>query len=113
MRKSRLESYEEVLGTLVKKPLTIASIAYETGMDCGILRQRLDFLIKNGLVEERISRKKTLYAITERGVAVFKTLNFQKYLEKVISAIRLMDEALQTIPAISKLNGKEEMKTED
>ena len=102
MRKSKLECYEEILGTLVKKPLTIDSIAYETNMECNVLRRRLEFLIKNGLVEERDSGRKTLYAITERGVAVFKTLNFQKYLEKVVNNIRIMDEAVHIIPAISE-----------
>jgi predicted transcriptional regulator len=102
MRKSKLECYEEILGTLVKKPLTIDSIAYETNMECNVLRRRLEFLIKNGLVEERDSGRKTLYAISERGVAVFKTLNFQKYLEKVVSNIRIMDEAVHIIPAISE-----------
>jgi len=102
MRKSKLESYEDVLGALVKKPLTIDNIAYETDMECALLQQRLDSLIKYGLVEERISGKKTLYAITERGATVFKTLSFQKYLEKVANTVRMMDEALQAVPAISK-----------
>jgi predicted transcriptional regulator len=102
MRKSKLESYEDILGALVKKPLTIDNLSYETNINCTILRQRLDSLIRYSLVEERISSKKTLYAITERGIAVFKTLNFQKYLERVVKTIRVMDEALQIVPAISK-----------
>lgn len=100
MRKSKLESYEEILGVIVKKPLTIDSIAYETDMECTVLKQRLDSLIKNGLVEERISTKKTAYAITERGLSVYKTLSFQKYLEKVANAVRTMDEAIHVIPLI-------------
>jgi len=102
MRRSKLESYEDILGALVKKPLTIDVIAYEINMDCTFLRKCLGFLMKYGLVEERSSSKKTLYAITERGVAVFKTLNFQKYLEKVVNTIKVMDEAFQVIPTISK-----------
>jgi predicted transcriptional regulator len=102
MRKSKLESYEEILGALIKKPLGIDSIAYETSMECSILKRRLDFLIKNGLVEERDSGRKTLYAITERGVAVFKTLNFQKYLEKMVNTIRILDEAMNIVPKISE-----------
>jgi len=111
VRKSKLESYEDMLGALVKKPLTMDRIAYETSMDCSVLRKRLDFLIENGLIKERSSGKRTLYAITERGVAVFKTLNFQKYLEKVVNAIRVMDEALQVIPTISGRSDKEEKET--
>jgi len=107
MRRSKLESYEDVLGALVKKPLTIDGIAYKTNIDCVILRRRLDFLMENGLVKERISSKKTLYAITERGVAVFKTLNFQKYLEMVANTIMAMDEAIHVIPIISERGNKE------
>jgi predicted transcriptional regulator len=105
MRKSKLESYEDILGALVKKALTIDNIAYETGMSCSVATQRLDFLLKYGLVEERCSGKKMLYGITERGITVLKTLNFQKYLEKVADTIRTMDDAsevLSTIPGSSK-----------
>jgi len=108
MRKSKLEVYEDILGALVKKPQTVDKIAYETNMECAAINQRLDFLIKYGLVEERVSGKKTLYAITERGVAVFKTLNFQKYLEKVVNAVKVMDEAFQVIPRISERDSEEE-----
>jgi predicted transcriptional regulator len=112
MRKSKLESYEEILGALVKKPLTLDSIAYETDMECSVLERRLEFLIKNGLVEERNSGRKTLYAITERGVAVFKTLNFQRYLEKVVSNIRIIDEATHIIPTISEGQRKKTVENE-
>jgi predicted transcriptional regulator len=107
MRRSKLESYEDILGALVKQPLTIDSIAYKTNIDCVILRRRLDFLMENGLVNERISSKKILYAITERGIAVFKTLNFQKYLEMVANTIMAMDEAIHVIPIISERDNKE------
>jgi predicted transcriptional regulator len=107
MRRSKLESYEDILGALVKKPLTIDGVAYKTNMDCNSLKKRLDYLIKYSLVEERISSKKILYAITERGVAVFKTLNFQKYLEMVADTIMAMDEAIHVVPIISERDSKE------
>jgi predicted transcriptional regulator len=110
MRKSKLECYEDILGALVKKPLTISQIAYETNMHCEVLRQRLDFLIKNALVDERIFGRKTLYAITERGIAVFKTLNLQKYLEKVMNTIRILDEAVHIIPTISESQQRKTIK---
>jgi len=113
MRRSRLESCEATLEVLVKRPLTVDEIAYETNMDCTVLRGYLDFLIKNSLVEERFSNEKTVYAITERGVAVFKALNFQKYLEKVAKSMRAMDDASQVVPIISKRVSEQEEKTED
>lgn len=108
MRRSKLESYEAILEALLKRPLTVDRIAYKTNMDCIAVERHLDFLIKHGLAEERYVNDKTLYAITERGIAVFKTLNFQKYLQKVATSLRALDDALQVIPTISKINEKEE-----
>jgi predicted transcriptional regulator len=102
VHRSKLESYQAILEALIKKPRTVDRIAYETTMDCTVLNRRLNFLMENGLVEERPLPKKTEYAITERGVAVFKTLNFNRYLEKVSSTLSAIDEAMQTIPVISK-----------
>jgi predicted transcriptional regulator len=102
MHRSKLESYEAILEALIKKPLTVDRIAYETAIDCTVVNLRLNFLTENGLVEERPLPNKTQYAITERGVAVFKALNFNKYLEKISSTLSAIDEALQTVPLISK-----------
>lgn len=102
MGRSKLESYEAILEALIRKPLTTDRIAYETGMDCTILNRRLSFLTANGLIEERVLPKKTLYAITERGVAVFKALNFRGYLGKMSDTLSAIDDAMQTIPIISK-----------
>jgi len=104
VRRSKLETYEAILEALMKKPLDADRIAYETGLDCALVNQRLSFLMENGLVEERFLPKKTLYAITERGVSVFKTLNFSKYLEKVSHALSAIDDAIHVLPAISKDN---------
>lgn len=101
MRRSKLETYEAILETLVKKPLAIDRLAYEANMDCAVLKQRLEFLLRNSLIEERIRHEKTFYALTERGVTVLKTLNFQKYLERIATTIRTMDEALQVLPTIT------------
>lgn len=102
MRRSKLESYEEILGALVSKPLSVDGLAYETSMECAVLKQRLESLIKYGLVEERVSGRRVLYAITERGISVFKVLNFQRYLEKVLNKVKVLDDAFEVIPKISK-----------
>ena len=108
MRRSKLESYEAILGALVKKPLSIDNIAYKTEMNCNLLKQRMDSLLKNSLVEERSLNMKTRYAITEKGIAVLKTLSFQKYFEKVANSIRMVDEALEVLPKISGTNDNED-----
>lgn len=106
MRKSKLESYEDILEVLVNKPLTIDHMAYAINVNCTILRQRLDFLIKNSLIEERGLGKTTLYAITERGIVVLKALNFQKYLGKITNKITVIDETLQIMQEFEKKNRK-------
>jgi predicted transcriptional regulator len=102
LRKSKLESYEAILEALVKKPQPIDRIAYETDMDCTMLAKRLGFLVENGLVEERPLPKDTNYAITERGVAVFKTLNFRKYFEKISNTLSALDDAMQSLPFLTQ-----------
>ena len=102
MRKSKLESYVDILEALVNKPLTLDHIAYEINVDCRILRQHLDFLIKNSLVEERKSEKRTPYAITEKGIAVLRALSFPKYFGKISNKIRVIDEALEIIHKLEK-----------
>ena len=104
MRRSKLELYKDILKALVKKPLTVDAIAYACNMDCIALSQRLDFLIKNGLVEEKKFSKGTCYALTRRGLAIFKTLALTKRLEKLQTTMKKIDEALQAIPSLSEYN---------
>ena len=106
MRKSKLGWYEDILEVLVNKSLTIDQAAYELSMDCAILRERLDFLIRNRLVEERESGKTTLYAITEKGTRVLKALNFPKYLKKITNKITVIDETLQILRELENTNRK-------
>ena len=102
MPKSKLELYEDILASLVNKPLTVDAIAYSCGMDCVILRQRLDFLLKNGLVEERTGKKTASFALTNRGLSIYKTLAITHRLKKLQTSIRMIDAAFRTIPALSE-----------
>jgi predicted transcriptional regulator len=102
MRRSKLELYEAILNALVNKALTVDSIAYACNMDCVALRQRLNFLMKNGLVEEKSYKDKTRYVLTPRGLAIFKTLALTKSLEKLQTNMKRIDEALQAIPSLSE-----------
>jgi predicted transcriptional regulator len=104
MRRSKLELYEDILTALVDRRLTVDAIAYACDMDCVALRQRLDFLVKHGMVEEKTYKKKTRYALTRRGVAIFKTLTITRRLEKLQTTIKNVDEALKLIPALSEYN---------
>jgi predicted transcriptional regulator len=106
MQRSKLELYEEILYALVNKNLTVDAIAYACNMDCVALRQRLGFLMKNGLVEEKNFGKRTCYTITRRGLAIFKTLALTKRLQKLQTTMKQIDEALQAIPSLSEYNAE-------
>jgi len=112
VRKSKLETYEVILEALVSKPLTFECMADESGTDNNSLQGHLEFLTKNDLVEERTSGKKATYAVTERGIAILRALDFQKYLGKIKNKLRAIDEAMQVIPEISerRLSLEEEAK---
>ena len=104
MRRSKLELYEDVLSALANKSLTVDAIAYACNMDCITLCQRLKFLIKNDLVEEKKYANKTKYTLTRRGVAIFKTLVLTRSLKKLQINTERMKEALQAIPSFSEPN---------
>jgi len=111
MRRSKLELYEDILTALADKPLTVDAVAYACNMDCIAIRQRLNFLAKNGMVEENNYRKKTRYALTRRGLAIFKTLTITRRLEKLQTTIKNVDEALKMIPALSEYNEEKTKRT--
>lgn len=106
MHRSKLESYEAILGALAKKPLSVDRLAYRTSMDCTVLSRYLSFLVANGVVEERTFGEKTFFAITERGITVFRKLDFQKYLRNLSKTLLAIDETIQDIPVILKRRQK-------
>lgn len=107
LRRSKLETYEAILSVLAKRPLTVDSIAYRTNTDCTVLRQYLESLARNGLVKEMSSGKKKLYLITERGTAVFRTLSFQRYLDKIAKTLKASNNDLETAPTPTIMNDNE------
>jgi len=103
MSRSRLENYLSILEALVPQPLNFEEVSYEADIECRTLRRYLNFLISNNLVEERPLNKKILiYAITERGLAVVKTLKAQRYLQKLKNVLPVVEEASEVEPLLSK-----------
>jgi predicted transcriptional regulator len=66
--------YVDILQVLAfKGPLKLTHIMYKSNVNCKVLKSQLDFLMKNGLVEERILRReKVVYAITQKGISTLK-----------------------------------------
>ena len=74
MRRSKLEMYVDILKVLSHRgPLKLTHNMYKANVNCSVLKQYLDFLIQQNLVEERtLGKKRTVYAITQRGITVLK-----------------------------------------
>jgi predicted transcriptional regulator len=74
MRRSKLEIYIDILDVLAfKGPLKLTHIMYKSNVNCKVLKEQLDFLMKNSLIDERIvKREHVVYAITQRGTTVLK-----------------------------------------
>jgi len=74
VRRSKLEMYVDILKVLAHRdPLRLTHVMYKANVNCSILKEYLEFLIKQGLVEERkLGKRRVAYAITERGVTVLK-----------------------------------------
>ncbi len=99
MRRSKLEMYIDVLKVLARHgPLKLTHIMYKANINCSVLKQYLDFLIQQNLIEEQTLSKKrnktrVVYAITERGRTVLK------YFRELNSALQITEEA-NKIPAL-------------
>ena len=98
MRVSRLEQYENIMKALVDRYLSVDSLAFACNMDCIAVNQRLCFLVKNGLVEEKKCHNKKLFALTKRGLSIHKTLAITRRLEKLKPLSKVINDALFTLP---------------
>ena len=74
MRRSKMEMHLDILRTLAQKgPLKLTHIMYKANVNCCVLKEYLDFLTLQKLVEEKALRKERIvYEITEKGLKVLK-----------------------------------------
>jgi predicted transcriptional regulator len=110
MPPSKLDRYLSILKVLILGPQKIDSIAYGAKMQSSSLKRYLNFLVSNGLVEERRrSGKRVVYAINERGLSVFETFRALKYLDKLKKTLLIVEEAREvaSVPTKHSQKGKE------
>jgi predicted transcriptional regulator len=88
MRRSKLEMYVDILKVLAQKgPTKLTHIMYKANVNSSILKEYLDFLIKQGLIEERaVGKNRVVYANTDRGSTVIK------YFRELNKALSVIDE---------------------
>lgn len=94
MRRSKLEMYVDILKVLAHRgPLKLTHIMYKANVNCEVLKEYLDFLLKQNLIEERIvSKNRVVYAVTQRGITVLK------YFRELKMALPIVEEARNSIP---------------
>ncbi len=101
MAKSKLENYEDLMAALVGRYLSVDSLSFACNMDCVAVNQRLGFLIKNELVEEKQCHSKVLYALTKRGMTVHRTLTVVKRLERLKVMVKATDGRIAAVSRFS------------
>lgn len=112
MSRSKLEKYLSILEALIPQPRRFEDISYQTKIECSNLKQYISFLSTHKLIEERSSDEGVVHAVTDRGVAVFKTLRAKEYFKRIRSVLPVVDEAKQVTTLLSRTSKvKEETET--
>jgi len=96
VRRSKLEMYVDILTVLAKRgPLKLTHIMYRANVNCSVLKEYLDFLIKQSLVEEHIVGKaRVVFVVTQRGITVLK------YFKELKQVLPIVEEARNLTPIL-------------
>ena len=91
-----MEIHLDILLTLAKKgPLKLTHIMYKANINCSVLKEYLDFLIQQELVEEKtIKKERIVYTITKKGLTVLK------YFRELQVMLPVFDDNTAKIPII-------------
>jgi predicted transcriptional regulator len=93
-----MEMYIDILKVMAQNgQMKLTHIMYKANVNCSVLKQNLEFLIEQNLIEEQTIHKKrnkikTRYAITEKGRTVIR------YFNEVNKALQITEES--KIPAL-------------
>jgi predicted transcriptional regulator len=87
--------YVDILQVMAQRgPMKLSHIMYKANVNCVILKETLDYLIGQGLVEEKAAGKnRVLFSVTLRGVTVVK------YFRELKQALPMV-ESDQTAPRV-------------
>ncbi|MDD4325982.1 MAG: winged helix-turn-helix domain-containing protein [Candidatus Bathyarchaeota archaeon] len=94
MRRSKLEMYVDILSVLAQRgPLKLTHVMYKANVNCSVLKEYLEFLLKQGLVEERtIGKRRLVFAVTQRGITVLK------YFKELKEVLPIVEESRNHAP---------------
>jgi predicted transcriptional regulator len=96
VRRSKLEMYVDILRVLaLRGPLKLTHIMYKANVNCSVLSEYLEFLLKQGLVEERALKKnRAVYAVTQHGLSVLKAFR------ELRQALPIVEETKRQTPSL-------------
>ena len=94
MRRSKLEMYIDILTVLAHRgPLKLTHVMYKANVNCSVLKEYLDFLMKQSLIEERtLGKKRVVFAVTQRGITVLK------YFRELKQVLPIVEESRNQMP---------------
>ena len=86
--------YVDILQVLSHRgPLKLTHIMYKANVNCRVLKEYLDFLTKQSLIEERpVGKSRTVFAITQRGIMVLK------YFRELKQVLPIVEETRRNVP---------------
>ena len=86
--------YVDILQVLSHRgPLKLTHIMYKANVNCRVLKEYLDFLTKQNLIEERpVGKSRTVFAITQRGIMVLK------YFRELKQVLPIVEETRRNVP---------------
>jgi len=86
--------YVDILKVLAQRgPLKLTHIMYKANVNCSVLSEYLEFLLKQELVEERnVKKNRKVYAVTQHGLTVLKSFR------ELSQALPIIEEARQVPP---------------
>ena len=75
MRRSKLEMHIDILKVLSHHgPLKLTHVMYKANVNCSVLKEQMDFLIQQNIIQERVMKKERIvYELTEKGFSILKT----------------------------------------
>jgi predicted transcriptional regulator len=96
VRRSKLEMYVDILSVLSRRgPLKLTHVMYKANVNCSVLKEYLDFLMKQELVDERpVGKGRIVYAATQRGLMVLK------YFREIKQVLPIVEEDQRRTPPL-------------
>ena len=93
MRRSKLEMYVDIVHVLAQRgPMKLSHIMYKVNLNCVVLKEALEFLIRQGLVEEKLAgKRRVVFLATQRGVTAVK------YFRELKQVLPIVEESPQGI----------------